>query len=539
MTRRKHQAVAALLAAGALGTGAIVAVGSPSTGLTNVPAPNPKQAGIVYPNKLSPELFETSVAQGANKLENGTPEVPYYGYDGNGPMVPAAGSTAEAQKTEPDKNTYLTLRGQTGADPHYDYGTHFLYQGHEAGTPGYISRINLDADADHRVTLLATKDADGKNLSTIDGSTWDPFAHRLLFTTENANGPEYQATPGLPSKVEDISGAIGRGGYEGIQNDARGNLWIVEDVGGKAGTQNPNAKQPNSFVYRYVPKNPGDLKAGRLQALQVKSLRSGQPIVFHDGQADADIKSDDVKDLHTYGKSFETRWVTLHDTATDGSAPYSANALAKQKGATPFKRPENGVFRPGTHFDEFYFSETGDTSGSTEAGAQYGGFGGLFKLAGNRLSLFYRGDLAHTGLDNVSFLTQNELLAGEDAGDSLHSSRNALDSGYSFDTGRNYGQPGAQPLRFLAEGRDASATLDSGLSGQPGFHNDGDNEVTGIHVSNGDPGTGGILGAAIPKPWRDGWRVFYTQQHGDNFTWELLRRPDAHGSGDEGRHGRR
>jgi hypothetical protein len=60
-------------------------------------------------------------------------------------------------------------------------------------------------------------------------------------------------------------------------------------------------------------------------------------------QADADILSDDMMDLHTYGKVFETLWVTVHDTAIDGNTPFDANALAKAKGgATPLKRPENG-----------------------------------------------------------------------------------------------------------------------------------------------------------------------------------------------------
>jgi hypothetical protein len=35
------------------------------------------------------------------------------------------------------------------------------------------------------VTLLATKQADGTPIPTIDGSTWDPWAKRLLFTTES------------------------------------------------------------------------------------------------------------------------------------------------------------------------------------------------------------------------------------------------------------------------------------------------------------------------------------------------------------------
>ena len=156
-------------------------------------------------------------------------------------MLPTPTKPTEAQKSEPDKNTYLVFRhGLTGADSHYDYGTHFLFQGHELGVNGasYITRINLDADAAHRVTLLATQDTNGNPIAAIDGSTWDPWAHRLLFTTENASAPTYAATPGYPSSVVDISGALGRGGYEGIQNDSDGNIWIVEDIGGsnKPGT---------------------------------------------------------------------------------------------------------------------------------------------------------------------------------------------------------------------------------------------------------------------------------------------------------------
>src|SRR5215468_5044140 len=249
--------------------------------LTSVPAANPKAAGFAAPNVLSPELIETIVAQGSNLLENPavvplgdgtTLSLDHYGYNGNGPMLPAAGAVqsaghnVEANKTEPDKNTYLVLHHQSGADPDYEYGTHFLFQGHETGATntagqvvGYITRINLDADDLHRVTLMASLDIAGNTIPTIDGSTWDPFAQRLLFTSENGkNGAVLQATLDFPSQVEDISGSFGRGGYEGIQNDSDGNLWIVEDVGGPAGAVSTHAKQPNSFIYRFVPARAGD-----------------------------------------------------------------------------------------------------------------------------------------------------------------------------------------------------------------------------------------------------------------------------------------
>src|SRR5262249_58880740 len=109
---------------------------------------------------LSPGLAQIEITRGSQVLDGGTAAVPYYGYDGDGPLVPAAGDLptaihkVEATKTEPDKNTYLILKGQHGPDAQYNYGTHFLFQGHELGSPGYITRINLDADPAHRVTLM-------------------------------------------------------------------------------------------------------------------------------------------------------------------------------------------------------------------------------------------------------------------------------------------------------------------------------------------------------------------------------------------------
>jgi len=535
-------AAALLLAVGA----AVQAASSDRTTFSNVATANEKTPGYAPANKLSVELAQIIAAQGSTKLENPADGVDYYGYDTNGrPMVPAFNSNVEAQKTEPDKNTYLVFQnGLKGADPAYDYGTHFLFQGHEAGSPGSFTRINLDADAAHRVTLLATKTSAGVPVKTIDGSTWDPFARRLLFTNEGgANGAVYQSTPEPGGPVDDISGQLGRAGWEGIQNDNRGNLYLVEDTGGANGTgANARARRPNSFVYRFLPKNAADLKeGGTIQALQVTV--AGAPLVFGP-TADGDINAPGYLALHVYGTSYPTKWIDL--VTTDSTTPLpgpDVNALAKAKGATPFKRPENGMFRPGTRFAEFYFDETGDTDNRTSAAAS-GGFGTLFKLVqsptGNdgRISVLYNGDQVHAGFDNLAFFSKDQLGVVEDAGDTLHAQRNALDSAWMFDVTADYSNAANQPIRFIAEGRDASATIDSGLSGSSGFTNDGDNEITGLHVSDGDPSVNGIPGGKTPQPFRpDGkWRAFWTQQHGDNITWELIPAPkggDRHGDDED------
>ncbi len=528
-----------LALAGVLTTAAIagaVALADPATDVTGVPSANTRSAGYAPASILSPELSQIAVAQGSTKVENPAPEIAYYGYDNDllGPggqplMVPTAAVPAnEAHKTEPDKNTYLVFdKGLAGADVAYAYGTHFLFQGHEAGTPGSITRINLDADAAHRVTLLATQDKDGKPLATIDGSTWDPWAKRLLFTTENQNAATYAATPDYPSTVEDVSGALGRGGYEGIQDDSDGNIWIVEDIGGanKPGTV---ARTPNSFVYRYVPRHPGDLHNGQLQVLQVLHA-DGTPITQATQSA---LQSPDQVALHTFGRVFDTRWVIVHDTDVDGHASFDANTAAKLKNGTPFKRPENGLFRPGSQFEDFYFDETGDTNATSVEDDCCGGWTSVFRLTQKdpsadtgKLTIFYKGDQAHAGFDNVAFLSKDLLTFVEDAGDTLHGQRNALDSGFVFDTRVDYSNPANKPVRWLAEGRDASATVDASAVPSGFGKNDGDNEITGTYASDGDPGKDGILGAKVPRVWHpDGkWRFFYTQQHGDNATYEVVR----------------
>jgi hypothetical protein len=516
----KYTKIGATTAVG-LGLGlAILAANLPATA-----TPDARTAGVaansafgIQDNVLAAGLEQSPVAYGQLPLTNPNGGISHYGYNtsNGGPLTQDAN---EAFKTEPDKNVYLTFAGK-----------HYLFQGHEGGPQGYVTRINLDeTDLTQRVTLIADARSDGASVPTFDGITWDPFTHQLLLAAEAAapTGGVFGIT--LDDNGDPVDGkivplpALGSGGYEGIQNDSAGNVWLVEDIGG---AQAAGGKVPNSYVYRFTPTTPGDLSTGTLQALQV-SRTDGTAVT---AKQLADNPSDQfVTDLHTYGASFKTTWVTVTLGADNGSTAAAADA-----GATPFKRPENGVFRPGTDFGEFYFTETGDTDkDSTLPGA----FGGVFRLsqssptaATGTLSPVFLGDLEHTGLDNIQFATEDKLLVVEDAGDSLHAQRDALDSGYLLDISKKNKKTGPEAVRWLAEGRDASAAYDHYTS--PGY-NDGDNEITGIHVSNGDPTTAGILGAQIPHLMSGEWRTFWTQQHGDNVTWELHTAADANSQGSD------
>ena len=233
------------------------------------------------PNILSPELQDVVWAQGSNPVENPSNGISYYGYDDRGTFLPLGAYTrrrstnpplasepdydldqrraSRRQKTEPDKNTYLVARRPARAPTRTT--TTVATSSSRAtrrGSPGYITRINLDADGPHRVTLMATKATrparHGANLPTIDGSTWDPWAEAAaLHRRERAPaGGVWQGTLDVPSPVDDLPAcSSAAAAYEGIQNDDRGNLYIVEDVGGT--TTRSVRRDPNSFVYRFLP----------------------------------------------------------------------------------------------------------------------------------------------------------------------------------------------------------------------------------------------------------------------------------------------
>ena len=436
------------------------------------------------------------------------------------------GLLADGTRTEPDENLYLVLDHVQGPTPGYNYGHHFLFQGHEnAGDMAYVTRINLDVtDPAHRITLLTPEGADGfTHFNSIDGSTYDPFSRTLFFTQETgAAGGVIQVSLTWPPVATPLDGILGKAGYEGIHPDGRGNLLIVEDTGGTSVNVNPQdpaspktARQPNSFVYRFVPNDPTNItKSGKLQALQVSI--NGQPLTFHADDPIGDTFSTNQLLLHTPGTSYPVSWVTVHDTDVDGFDAFDANAAAKAAGATPFKRPENAQFRPGSDYRTFFFCPTGDTdatAGVVPDLAARGSWGSIFRvdLRHDRntgsISIFVLGDAAHASFDNLTFADFNTLLATEDRGDKLHDQLNTLDSVWAFPVS---GHQAAK--RFVALGRDATSVA----GGE-------DNEPTGLHVSNGSPFPFAQPGSPLNLLFARG---FLTRQHGDNVVWEIVKTHD-------------
>ena len=111
-------------AVAAAGISALTVAGSaaPPDGpsLSDVSTPNAKAVGFAPASRLSAELRQIAQAQGSTQLENPNPAAltSFYGYqndvvsadDPTKPqVVPTSGVPNEAQKTEPDKNTYLVF----------------------------------------------------------------------------------------------------------------------------------------------------------------------------------------------------------------------------------------------------------------------------------------------------------------------------------------------------------------------------------------------------------------------------------------------
>ena len=264
----------------------------------------------------------------------------------------------------------------TGADPSYDYGTHFLFQGHESGA--WSRDAGRQAGVHHahqpRRRRGAPRDAardqddDGNPLADDRRLDLGPVGEAAaLHDGEHERADLRGDRRTIRRRSTDVSGALGRGGYEGIQDDSDGNIWIVEDIGGsnKPGSDRV-ARSPNSFVYRYVPATPGDLQNGKLQVLQVLN-ESGDPITFaRRPRVNAPTRSR----CTPTATSFKTQ---VGDDPRHGRRRHDAVQRepareGRERHAVQAAR-ERRLPARARSFGEFFFTETGDTNATSTENA--------------------------------------------------------------------------------------------------------------------------------------------------------------------------
>ena len=142
------------------------------------------------------------------------------------------------------------------------------------------------------------------------------------------------------------------------------------------------------------------------------------------------------------------------------------------------------------------------------------------------LTLLFRGDIDHTGLRQRRVLGQEprRLRRGPRRRPARAAQRASTPHGSSTcgptTRTRTTSRSGSSPL-----GRDTSATIDSALSGGAPATASRTKATTRSPASTSRTAIRESTESSarrIPQPFHDGWRVFYTQQHGDNVTWEIL-----------------
>ena len=150
-------------------------------------------------------------------------------------------------------------------------------------------------------------------------------------------------------------------------------------------------------------------------------------------------------------------WVTIHDTAVDGNAPFDANPLAKaartarrSSGRRTASSGRGSGSRSSTSTRPATPTRPAPRTRPRRLAARSSSYARRTRRpTPARSALFYKGDEAHAGFDNVTFISRDQITFVEDAGDTLHGQRNALDSGFVLNVDDELREP-EQPAGPLA-----------------------------------------------------------------------------------------
>lgn len=162
----------------------------------------------------------------------------------------------------PDMNTVNETGPQAGR---YMYRTHELRLPGSLPEGGAVSVIDLETG---ETRLLASD----PNWNALDGIRWTPWG-TVLFAEETSGGRLFEMELNddmMSAAVIHERPAVGNLAHEGIDVDADGNVYIVDENRGRSSSCG-FVSPCGGGIYKFVPNMPGDLSAGDLYVLGVDS----------------------------------------------------------------------------------------------------------------------------------------------------------------------------------------------------------------------------------------------------------------------------
>jgi len=145
----------------------------------------------------------------------------------------------------------------------------YLYRTHEVrGVPegGAVSVVDLETGE----TRILAQDL---SWTALDGIRWTPWG-TIVFAEETAGGRllEIILDPNDPMTVMEVIGrpAVGRLAHEGIDLDANGNVYVVDEHRGRSSGCS-GVVPCGGGVYKFVPETYGDLSSGSLYVLGIEA----------------------------------------------------------------------------------------------------------------------------------------------------------------------------------------------------------------------------------------------------------------------------
>lgn len=196
------------------------------------------------------------------------------------------GFTQTVVSNETDLNIYpnendwhdMNVVNETGPNAgRYMYRTHEVRLGANAPAEwndlgGAVSVVDLET-GESKIIAQST------SFTAIDGIAWTPWGS-VVFDSETASGSFYELTlnPDMMSGTVTERPAVGKLAHEGVQVDADGNVYVVDehrgrtqgctDTNGIGVTNLGDTQLPcGGGIYKFVPNTYGDLSAGNLYVL--------------------------------------------------------------------------------------------------------------------------------------------------------------------------------------------------------------------------------------------------------------------------------